>query len=272
MAKPEKIPPEEPKQELKQPDAFQRVGAEAEDWLVQRQRIVVIAVGVLLVGGLGAALFSYTSARGEAKAAQALGAALAVLDRPVVPASEGEQPPVAPGEPAPFKTAQEQDDALVKALTAFRAEHSGTRAAAAAALPLGKAEYRLGNHDGAVAAFGEFLKGAAQNDPLRASAFEGQGYAYEAQQKYEPALAAFDEMAKLNSGGFLAGMGQYHRARILILQGKKDEAAAVLAKIPTEHAASSAARLSTERLALLAAEGVKVPTPAAPADSAQDAG
>jgi tetratricopeptide (TPR) repeat protein len=272
VAKPEKIAQEELKQELKQPDAFQRAGAEAEDWLVQRQRLVLIAVGVLVVGGLGAALFSYTSARGEARAAQALGAALEVLDRPVAPASEGEQPPVAPGEPAPFKTAKEQDDALVKALTTFRADHSGTRAAASAALPLGKAEYRLGNNDGAVAAFGEFLKGAGQNDPLRVSAFEGQGYAYEAQQKYDQALTAFDEMAKLTAGGFLAGMGQYHRARILILQGKKDEAAAVLAKIPTEHAASSAARLSTERLALLAAEGVKVPTPAAPANSAQDAG
>jgi tetratricopeptide (TPR) repeat protein len=268
VAKPEKIAQEE----LKQPDAFQRAGAEAEDWLVQRQRLVLIAVGVLLVGGLGAALFSYTSSRNEEKAAQALGAALEVLDRPVIPASEGGQPPVAPGEPAPFKTAKEQDEELVKALTAFRGQYSGTGPAAAAALPLGKAEYRLGNNDGALTAFGDFLKGAASNDPLRASAFEGQGYAYEAQQKYDQALAAFDEMAKLNAGGFLAGMGQYHRARILILQGKKEEAAGVLAKIPTEHAASSAARLSTERLALLAAEGVKVPTPAAPADSAQDAG
>ncbi|WP_232293636.1 tetratricopeptide repeat protein [Stigmatella aurantiaca] len=189
------------------------------------------------------------------------------------PPVEGEPPPPAvPGEPAPFKTAKEQDEALVKALTAFRAEHKGTHSATAAALPLGKAEYRLGNNEGAIAAFGEFLKGAAQNDPLRASAFEGQGYAYEAQQKYDQALAAFDEMTKVNSGGFLVGMGQYHRARILILQGKKDEAAALLAKIPTEHASSSAARLSTERLALLAAEGIKVPTPAPPADAVQDAG
>ncbi|MDC0707594.1 tetratricopeptide repeat protein [Stigmatella sp. ncwal1] len=270
MAKPEKIAQEE----LKQPDAFQRAGADAQDWLVQRQRLVAIGVGVVLVGGLGTALFSYSSSKSETQAAQALGAALEVLDRPVAPPAEAEQPPppAAPGEPAPFKTAKEQDDALVKALTDFRAAHKGTRSAAAAALPLGKAEYRLGNNDGAIAAFSEFLKGAAQNDPLRASALEGQGYAYEAQQKYDPALAAFDEMTKVNSGGFLVGMGQYHRARILILQGKKDDAAAVLAKIPVEHASSSAARLSTERLALLAAEGIKVPTPAPPTDAVQDAG
>jgi tetratricopeptide (TPR) repeat protein len=258
--------------ELKQPDAFQRAGAEARDWLIERQTLVVLAVGVVLVGGLLVGVFSYFSARGEAKAAQELGAVLEILERPVVPTPEGAQatPPV--GEKPPFKSTQEQDQKLVDELTKFRANHEGTPSATTAALTLGKAEYRLGNHDKALAAFGEYLKGAAQNDPLRASALEGQGYAYEAQKQYDQALGSFEEMSKVDVGGYLEGMGQYHRARILILQGKKDDAASVLVKIPVDHPNSAAARLATERTALLAAEGVKIPEPPKPAEAATDGG
>jgi tetratricopeptide (TPR) repeat protein len=160
----------------------------------------------------------------------------------------------------------------VKALTDFRTAHKGTASAATAALPLGKAEFRLGNHDGALAAFADYLKGAPQNDPLRAAALEGQGYAYEAQQKYDQALGSFEEMSKVDAGGYLEGMGQYHRARILILQGKKDDAATVLVKIPVDHPGTAAARLSAERTALLSAEGVKIPEPPEPAGGPKDGG
>lgn len=268
MAKSEKMT----QRELKQPDAFQRAGAEAREWLIERQTLVLLAVGVLLVGGLFVALFSYFSSRSEAKAAKELGAALEILERPVVPTPEGAQLTPPAGENPPFKSTQEQDQALVKALTDFRASYKGTSSATTAALPLGKAEYRLGNHDGALAAFGDYLKNAPQNDPLRASALEGQGYAYEAQQKYDQALASFEEMSKVDAGGFLEGMGQYHRARILILQGKTDDAAAVLVKIQVDHPNSAASRLATERTALLAAQGVKIPEPPKPAEAARDGG
>jgi tetratricopeptide (TPR) repeat protein len=259
--------------ELKQPDAFQRMGSEAREWLIERQTLVVIAVGVLLVGGLCVALFGYFSERSEAKAAKELGAALEILERQVVPPPEGTAlTPVTEDGKAPFKSTQEQDQALVKALTDFRAAHKGTKSATTAALPLGKAEYRLGNQDGAAAAYSEYLKDAAQNDPMRAAALEGQGYAYEAQQKYDQALASFDEMSKVDAGGYLEGMGQYHHARLLILQGKKDDAAAILVKIPVEHSGSAAARLATERTALLAAEGVKLPEAPKPTAGPGDGG
>jgi tetratricopeptide (TPR) repeat protein len=258
--------------ELKQPDAFQRAGAEAREWLIERQTLVLLAVGVVLVGGLLVALFSYFSARGEAKAAKELGAVLEILERPVVPTPEGTQATPPAGENPPFKSTQEQDQALVKALTEFRTAHKGTPSATTAALPLAKAEYRLSNYDGALAAFGEYLKDAPQNDPLRAAALEGQGYAFEAQKKYDQALASFEEMSKVDAGGYLEGMGQYHRARILILQGKKDDAAAVLVKIPVDHPNSAASRLATERTSLLAAEGVKIPEPPKPVEAARDGG
>jgi tetratricopeptide (TPR) repeat protein len=258
--------------ELKQPDAFQRVGNEAREWLIARQTLVIIAVVVVLVGGMAAALINYFNGRSEQRAAQELGKALGILERPVVSTPEGAQLTPEDGEEPPFKSAQEQDQALVKALTDFRAANKGTSSATTAALALGKAQLRLGQYDAAVAAFSDYLKDAQQKDPMRAAALEGQGYAYEAQQKYDQALASFDEMSKVDAGGYLEGMGQYHHARILITQGKKDEAAAMLVKIPVEHAGTAGARLATERTALLAAEGVKIPEPPKPTEGPKDGG
>ncbi|QRO02694.1 tetratricopeptide repeat protein [Archangium violaceum] len=260
------------KQELRAPDAFQLYGAEASDWLMKRRQLIGTAVAVLIVGGLIAALVQYFSNRSEERAAKQLGQALEVLTRPVVVTNEQLQP--MEGEQAPFKSDKEKDEAIVKSLTDFRAGHKGTEAAATAALPLGKAEYRLGNHDGALAAFGEFIKEARKDDPLMASAYEGQGYAHEAKGQLDQALEAFKGMAKVESGEFLQGMGLYHQARILVAQGKKDEAAQILADLKASQTNTAAGRLATERLAVLAAQGVKVPEPKTPPATAQtqDAG
>lgn len=250
--------------ELRQPDTFQAAGLEAQTWLSEHQKPVVGVVAVLLLGGLIAALVHWSSQRSDARAAKELGSALTVLDRPVVASAADLQP--MDGSKPPFKSQQEQDEALVKSLTEFRAKNGGTPSAATAALPLAKAQFRLGKYDEALAAFGDFLKNAPKNDPLRVSALEGQGYTYEAQGKTTEAAQAFQDMAKEDAGGFLAGMGQYHQARMLIAQGKKDEAAKLLVEIQEKNPNTAAARQATERLNVLASQGVKIPapTPAAP--------
>lgn len=259
------------KQELSAPDAFQLYGAEASDWLMKRGQIISTVVAVLIVGGLIAALVQYFSNRSEEAAAKQLGQTLETLERPVV---EGVPLQPEPGEEPPFKSEKERDEAAVKALSDFRAAHKGTDAAVTAALPLGKAEYRLGNYDGALAAFGEYIKAAPKSSPLLISAYEGQGYAYEAKGQLDQALESFRQMAQVNAGEFMQGMGQYHQARILAAQGKKDEAAQLLADLKATQANAAAGRLATERLAVLAAQGVKVPEPTTPppATQTQDAG
>ena len=259
------------KQELSAPDAFQLYGAEASDWLMKRSQIISTAVAVLIVGGLIAALVQYFNNRGEEAAAKQLGQTLATLERPVV---EGVPLQPGPGEDPPFKSEKERDETTVKALTDFRAAHKGTDAAVTAALPLAKAEYRLGNYDGALAAFGEYTKEAPKNDPLLTSAYEGQGYAHEAKGQLDQALESFKQMDKVQAGEFMQGMGQYHQARILVAQGKKDEAAQLLADLKASQANAAAGRLATERLAVLAAQGVKVPEPKTPpaANLTPDAG
>ena len=246
--------------ELRQPDTFQKAGTEASDWLAQRQKLIGLAAGVLILGGVGVAVASEMSKRGEEKASQALGQALTVLDRPV----EGVEPPQPGDTEPPFKSMKDRDEALVRSLGEFRQQHGGTRSAVTAALAEGKAQFRLGNYGAAQTSFGDFLKGAPQNDPLRADALEGQGYALEADGKYEDAIKAFEQM-NAAGGTFLVGMGDYHKARMLILLGKKEEAAQLLSKLTTAHPNTAAARQAGERLAVLASEGVKVPAPEAPA-------
>ena len=248
------------KQELRAPDAFQLYGAEASDWLMKRSQLIAGAVVLLIVGGLVAGLVHYFSNRSEEKAAKALGQALTVLGRPVVATSEGLKP-VDPGDEAPFTSDAQKDGALKDALEKVRAEHKGTDAARTAALPLGKAYYRLGKNDEALASYASYIDGADKKDPLLASAYEGQGYAHEAKGELDKALESFRAMEKAESGDFLQGMGKYHQARILVAQGKKEEAAQLLVDLKGTYKEAAAGRMATERLAVLASEGVKIPEP-----------
>jgi tetratricopeptide (TPR) repeat protein len=225
----------------------------------------------LALGGLVAGLESWWSERSDRQAAKELGAALAVLDRPVLTA-ETPVPPTTDASKQPFKSQKEQDEALVKSLTDFRKANGGSNAATTAALALGKAQYRLGDHVGALASFDEFLKKAGQKEPLRAAALEGRGYTLEAQGKFDEAAQAFEQMGKAEAGGYLAGMGPYHQARMLILQGKKEEGAKLLSEISEKHPNTAAARQATERLALLATQGVKPPPKAEPTAPAPQQG
>ncbi len=253
------------KKELKQPDALQRAGMDASSWLEGKEKYIVGAIAAVLLLGLVIAIADAMGDRSQRKAEGALGAALEPVTRPVAEGAEGaEAPPVAEGEDPPFPSQNAKDEAIVSSLSAFRQEHAGTRSAATAALPLGQALYRLGRHDEAIRAFDDFLGEADKDAPLRAMALEGKGYAHESKGELDQALAAFDELARLRDVKFLEGMGQLHRARVLILQNKQEEAAQVLADLPATHPDSAAARQAVERLNLLASQGVKVPEVKAP--------
>ena len=253
------------RKELKAPDAFQRTGAEAASWLESHSKTVIGAVIALLVLSGGVALASYFSGRSDAEAAKAFGEAIKVLDRPVEEAGPSFDRP-ASALPA-FKSAKEKDEAIVKSLTEFRGAHRGTPSAASAVLVVAQAELRLGNYDQAIASANEFLRAAPNEEPLRASALETLGYAHEGKGELDKALEAYERLNKDAPKDFYTGMGVYHRARVLALQGKKEEAAKAFSDLAAQHPNTAAARMANDRLAILAAEGVKVPAPA-PADSA----
>lgn len=253
--------------ELKQPDELQKLGQEALPFLEKHGRQVVIVVGGLLLVGLVIAIGVSVSGRGEETASRDFGAALKVLERTVSDTTTE----VKPGEEPPFKTEAEKDEAIVKALTEFRAKHSGAKAAASAALPLAQAYLRQDKPDQALPLVDEYLAKTDSADPLRPAAYEARGYALEAQKKYDDALNAFDLLAKENKTDFMKGMGQYHRARMLLIKGDTTAAAKALSEIENAAPGSAAARLAKDRITVLAAQGIDVPKPA-PLVPAIDAG
>lgn len=257
----------EHQKELQQPDDLQKLGQEAVPFVEKHGKQIVTIVGGVLVVGLVIAIATSMSNRGQEQAAREFSAALKVLDRTVnATATE-----VKPGDEPPFKTEVEKDEAVVKALTDFRAKHTGTKAAVSAALPLAQAMLRQGKADAALPLVDEFLAKAEQNDPLRPAAYEARGYALEAQKKYDDALNAFDLLAKENKTDFMKGMGQYHRARMLLLKGDTAAAAKTLSEIEGAAPNTAAARLAKDRITVLVAQGVAVPTPA-PVVAPLDAG
>jgi tetratricopeptide (TPR) repeat protein len=258
------------RKQLKAPDEFQKIGAQAVPFMVQHQKTVVMGVvGLVLLGG-AVALGSYFNDRKETSARQALGKALELLDRPVK-GQPSDSEAAESNDETPFKTEADKLTAEVTALDAFRAKHPGTRSAGNAGLVLGEALLREGKGKEAVAAFDDYLAHSDPNDPLRPAALEGKGYAYEQSKEYDQALSAFDQLSKDTKTDFMKGMGLYHRARILLLQGKTEEGAKALSEVPSLAPNTAAARLAQERIVLLTAQGVKVPASPPPVIAA-DAG
>lgn len=244
------------RKELKAPDALQKVGADTVPWLIQHQKNIVIGVVIAVVAGGGVTFAQFLGGRGEVRASEALGAALKPLSREVA-----EKAPAAPeaGQDPPFKTQAEKDEAVVKSLAGFREQNKGSKAAAQAALPLAQTMLRQGKGAEAAPLLDEYLKGSSLDDPLRPTALEAKGYALEAKKDYDGATAAFDQLAKETRGDFMKGMGTYHKARLLVLQGKAQEAVKLFQEVIAEAPNSAASRLAADRISLLAAQGVQIP-------------
>jgi tetratricopeptide (TPR) repeat protein len=248
------------RRELRAPDAFQRVGVEAEGWIAQNRKLVLGTVIVVLGVFFGVMLARTLGAKKEAKAQAALGTAIGLLSRPIA----ADLPPGATDEDKPFKTEQERDQAAAAALSGVLSSYPGTRAAVTATLPLAAAQVRLGQLDPAIGHFEEYLREAPASEPLRTAALDGLGHAREAKGELPQALDAYERMAREESAGFEAGMGSFNRARILALMGKKQEAAQAFAELVAASPGTSAARLAQERLSVLETQGFKATVAARP--------
>jgi predicted negative regulator of RcsB-dependent stress response len=241
------------RQELRAPDAFQRVGVEAEGWIAQHRNLVLGTVVALLTVFFVAMLARTLTQRKEEKARTALGTAVGVLSRPV----QADLPAGSTDDPASFKSEQERDQAAVAALSGVLSTFPGTRAALTATLPLAATEVRLGQLDAAVGHFEAYLRDTPTTEPLRVAALDGLGHAREAKGELPQALEAYERMAREEGAGFEAGMGAFNRARVLVLLGKKQEAAQGFAEFVANHPGTPAARMGQERLAALEVEGFK---------------
>jgi tetratricopeptide (TPR) repeat protein len=201
-------------QEAKRPDAVLEGATSLFDKLLEKRAQVIGGLGAVLAVVALWSFVSSSSAKTAHEAGAKLSAALALEAKPVKEpakdkAEEGES------DADSFPTKEDKAKAVEAALAPLA---KGSDAAArGASLALAQRAYDAGRFDEAVTGFEAAAKG---DGALALPAFEGQGYAYEAKGDFAKAGEAF---AKLKEHG-AEGRAQFHAARLLEKQGKKDEA------------------------------------------------
>jgi tetratricopeptide (TPR) repeat protein len=181
--------------------------------------------GVAVLVVIGLAVNVYRDSR-DRDAGEILRGAISTSAGVIVPPDE--TPPEDPLFPT-FSSVKERDE---KALAQFRdvqKKFPSSRAARYALLGEANALIELGKPVEAAAAFNKLLQDdeAGDDNYLRFRGLEGAGYALEGQQKYEDARKRFAELSKLRSGAYRT-LGDYHQARMLVLEGKRAEARTLL--------------------------------------------
>ncbi len=242
--------------DLKGEDAFVEMMTPLAEGLEKNWRYVAIAVGVALTAAIAVAVGLSISSSHRERAARALGAALADVNKPVV-GEEGAAEKTADS----FSSEQEKQRALAKALEAVVVGKAGTRAAETALLSLGDAQYRLGQFDDALASYRKFLGDASPEDTLRAFAMQGEAFALLGAGKGDDALAAAKRLAQEPPAGFGRDLGLLAEGRIAQQVGKADAAKEAFQKLVADFPTTAAGREASERLADLGVTPKQPPSP-----------
>ena len=169
--------------------------AVAKDWLQDNLKpLGLMAGGVLLVAAIGIGWSTFT--RGQDAAA---GAELAAV-------LEGDA-----DDPA----------ALATAYAAVADGHANTPAASWARIGEGRALYAQGEWESARTAYRAALD-SSDDEAVRWAALEGIAYSLEAEKSYEQAIEQLEALRELDAN--IAPIAGYHQGRILVAEGKLDEA------------------------------------------------
>lgn len=178
------------RKEIRQPDEFLTLSARAIEFVQAHTREIAIGIGALLVAGL---LFwagsAYTNRR-EAKAAHLLAQAQALL-HPAPDAREGEPDPAAEGKADP-----EAESGAVALLEDLVENYKRTEASGTARILLAQRYYEAGNIEGAIETYKRSLKRGNRKAELKAMAWEGLAYAYEAEKDFQQALGWYEKLSR----------------------------------------------------------------------------
>jgi tetratricopeptide (TPR) repeat protein len=210
-------------------EAANTVAHEATAWMDRHGRTVLIVLGAGIAIAVGALIISNLNEGKNREAGALLQSAVTTAQGIVVPADE--TPPEDPIFPV-FPSVKEREE---KALGQFREvtkQFPDTLAGSYAQLGEANTQLRLGNYAEASTAFEKLRNAQAkqQDDFIRFRVLEGAGYALEGQKKYSEARERFDALSKLNNGTYRI-LGDYHRARMLVAEGKRDEAKKLLEEL-----------------------------------------
>jgi tetratricopeptide (TPR) repeat protein len=243
-------------QEAKRPDAVLEGATSLFDTLLEKRTQIIGGLAAVLAVVAIASFVSNRSAKASHEAGAKLSAALALEAKPVKePAKDKAEDGESDGDSFPSKEAKQKavEDAL-----APLAKGSDAAAARGASLALAQRAYDAGKFDDALAGFEVAAKG---DGALALPAFEGQGYAYEAKGDFTKAGEAF---AKLKEYG-AEGRAQFHAARLLEKQGKKDEARKAYEAVADKFENDAIASEARTRIDLLDLPAAGVGALAAPA-------
>lgn len=243
------------KKEIREPDQFLKVTTEFWKKAAQHQKAMGIAA-LAILGVFVIAIFVNRSF--EKKAVNSGGALSRALELARRGVDKGTDPTASSDLPN-FSTYQEKYETIAAELEKVRADFPGSQAARSAAYYLADAKFQLGKLDEADALYGEYIGQTSAGDPLRVMALEGRGYVAESKKDWAKALELFEQMNREASGDPSKARAALHRARILAASGKKQEAAEAFQKIQQDFKEDPAARQASERLALLAGEGIHPP-------------
>jgi predicted negative regulator of RcsB-dependent stress response len=167
----------------------------AKDWLQDNLKpLGIVAGGVLLVAALGIGWSTF--ARRQAASA---GAELAVV-------LDGDA---------------DDDATLANAYAGVADAHPKTPAAAWARIGEGRARYAQGEWESSRAAYQAALD-SSDDEAIRWAALEGIAYSLEAEKSYEQAIEQLEALRELDSN--IAPIAGYHQGRILVAEGKLEEA------------------------------------------------
>lgn len=219
----------DPLSTAKESDLGQRVQT-AGDW-AQQNRPTVYAIVAALVLGFGGWIGYYYYSQGQSQdAANALAAAVEIGQAEIV--SEDAEPEEEPDGPT-FTSAEERAEAALEAYDGVIADHGGASVVAWAHLGRGDALLALGRYEDARAAFDAAETSGGNDNVVVWRALEGKGFAFEAEESWDQALEAYQQLSTLADGAY-APVARYHTARMYIEQGETDQATETLSALVEE--------------------------------------
>jgi tetratricopeptide (TPR) repeat protein len=208
-------------------DAVPSTALEATAWLDKHGRTLLYVVGGAIAVAVGGLLLSNVGEGKNREAGSLLQTAVTTSLGIVVPAEE--TPPEDPLFPV-FPSAKERDE---KALSQYRdvaKKFPDSLAASYAQLGDANIQLGLGNFVDASTIFEKLKSAPKADDFIRARALEGAGYALEGQKQYAQARERFEALSQLKNGAYRT-LADYHRARMLVAEGKRDDAKKLLEEL-----------------------------------------
>jgi tetratricopeptide (TPR) repeat protein len=210
----------------------------AAAWVDDHSKKLWIGLGAVVVVGVAWVLLARYLTTKDYDAGAALHGAVTISQGIVV----------APDDTAPedtivptFSSAQERATKALASYGEVAKKYGSSAAGRYAMLGVANSQFELGKYPEAASEYAKVLDVAGNDTYLRFRALEGSGYALEAQQKYPDALKRFEELSRFANATYRS-LGDYHRARMLVAQGKQAEARALLENLSKALAANTNAQ------------------------------